>query len=390
MFGFGIHTSSSPTFTPSPFPTSHSPPSSLTPPRRHLMDDDLHPTPPRHPPPPPRLSILHRRSRAEASSDSDSSPSPHPLHDIDSDDDLPPPHTPHLSHLPPKRVRLNTLLPLSFSTSPTSPPQPSPAFHSSPQSPPHWGAPLRPTRSRSLGSSPTLSSPPTSPPQPSSPPLPPFAPTSPTKRPPPPITLPPHHPPHPHSHPTHHPPPPSSSRPRSILPFSPRSSHPHFLLPPKVNHSPRASLPFLDAASSSSPLESLFTKLTMQDAAAAGVGGGGGGGEGRVRGGRVEGVREGWRRRGREEGGASQVAEHLHLPRHSRTSGRRLAGRSAGGGGDGEWGGRGEVSAAADVVVGACGQRGGDSRRCVCCSYQRAVSADGFAYDIFLPSAAPA
>ena len=245
MFGFGYSAPAAglaPSFA-SPSPYSHSSLSltpSTTPPRRSFVDTDMSSLPPHPPSTHPRLSILHRRSRAEAeaeSSDSDSSRSPHPLHDVDSDDDLPPPHPLHS-----KRVKLNTLLPLSFDSASPSPPLASypPPHHT--LTPPSAWAPSKPSRSRSLGDSAhSPHSVDSSPPTLSLPSSPPSLPTHPPS-----IIL-----------------PPPASRPRSILPFSPRS-HSQFLVPPTVNHSPRASLPFnLDGATS--PLESLFTRLTMQE-----------------------------------------------------------------------------------------------------------------------------
>ena len=257
---------------PSSFPHSHgslsslSPPASSTSPGSQFVDEYMHPmhassssaTSSSSSAFAPRFSVLHRRSRAEAeqSSDDESGDSDgvdSRLRDDDSDDDsLPPSHAAFHHHLHSKRVKLNTLLPLSFDSSPVSPtlgtiPPSSRATVTSPSSS-SW-APNKPTRSRSLGDTPHC--PPSS--SSDSPPLlslPVPSLCSPSKR----------------SSPVIVPPAPG---PRSILPFSPRS-HAQFLVPPTVNHSPRAALPLnLDGASS--PLETLFTRLTMHDDRAAAV-----------------------------------------------------------------------------------------------------------------------
>ena len=231
-----------------------------------------------------RHSVLRRRSRAEkddSSDDDDDEQDGAAAADEDSDDEgddggasssygRSPRFTAQHPHPQFKRVKLTSLLPLSFDTSPASPPLaafPPPLATSASLGPAASGPwPARPTRSRSLGdcgtgrrSSASLdSSPPCSPtllaaasPASVSSTSPSFASTFPSSA--------------ARRSPLKIIPPSSIARVRSVLPFSPRShAHSQYLLPPTVNHSPRAALP-LPADASSHPLENLFTRLTMQE-----------------------------------------------------------------------------------------------------------------------------
>ena len=271
----------------------------LTRPRAHVDDDSMSishfpptnihsaPSPLSLSPFPPHTShtsILRRRSRAEKDDSSDDDDSDDDLDDdngVDSDDDGDG-FARRSGSSQSKRVKLSALMPLAFTSTSLSPPfQPSSRAGSTVNGSSSLWAPVRPARSRSMGdgngnglgaNSPpslTLQSPPRSPlhhaatavstvgADSGSSSLPPLSPSSAAaaassvsgKRVPLQII-----------------PPASLARTRSSGSlFSPRSHTTQFLAPPAVTHSPRAVQP----DSQHSPLETLFTRLTMEDASRA-------------------------------------------------------------------------------------------------------------------------
>ena len=254
-------------------------------------------------------SVLRRRSRAEKDDSSDDDDSDDELDDgdeIDSDDDDAATQRARSNSVHSKRIKLSNLMPLAFTATSLSPPfyPSSRASNAATSSPSSLFAPVRPARSRSMGdgsvfnennghsasnSPPSLNlqSPPRSPlrrlaasantasADTTATLLPPTSPSSTasstngatSKRVPLQII-----------------PPASLARTRSSGSlFSPRSHTTQFLAPPAVTHSPRAVQPDCQH----SPLESLFTRLTMEDVRVRGWGDGmdeRGAGQGGVRG----------------------------------------------------------------------------------------------------------